>query len=141
MTPREPARDPAWESDVLPGYWQQTLPTRAWTRTVRVELVATLVRRGDGPRGRHAVLALHGYTDYFFNTELADHFAERGFTFYALDLHKCGRSRQPGQTPHFTTNLADYDAELDRALAVDRRRRRRGRRGPGLRRTATRRAG
>src|ERR1700712_4008668 len=81
-------------------------------------LVATLVRRGDGPRGRHAVLALHGYTDYFFNTELADRFADRGFTFYALDLHKCGRSRGQGQTPHFTTDLASYDAELDRALGI-----------------------
>ena len=72
------------------------------------------------------MLALHGYTDYFFNTELADHFADRGFAFYALDLHKCGRSRRDGQTPHFTTDLASYDAELDRALDVDRRRHRRG---------------
>ena len=80
--------------------------------------MATLVRRGDAAGGGHAVLALHGYTDYFFNTELADHFADHGFTFYALDLHKCGRSRQQGQTPHFTTNLASYDAELDRALEL-----------------------
>ena len=66
----------------------------------------------------HAVLAVHGYTDYFFHTELADHFANRGFTFYALDLRKCGRSRRKGQTPHFTTDLARYDTELERALAV-----------------------
>jgi alpha-beta hydrolase superfamily lysophospholipase len=108
---------PAWEPDVLPGYWQLTLPLGRDPHG-EGQLVATLVRRGDRPRGRHAVLALHGYTDYFFNTELADHFAERGFTFYALDLHKCGRSRQQGQTPHFTTDLASYDGELDRALAV-----------------------
>ena len=31
---------------------------------------------------------------------------------------KCGRSWRTGQTPHFTTDLARYDAELDRALAV-----------------------
>jgi alpha-beta hydrolase superfamily lysophospholipase len=62
------------------------------------------------------VLAVHGYTDYFFHTELADHFAARGFAFYALDLHKCGRSRRDGQTPHFITDLANYDAELDHAL-------------------------
>ena len=64
------------------------------------------------------MLAVHGYTDYFFNTELADHFAARGFAFYALDLHKCGRSWRDGQTPHFTTDLARYDAELERALDV-----------------------
>ena len=48
------------------------------------------------PAASRAVLALHGFTDYFFNTELADHFAARGFAFYALDLRKCGRSRRDG---------------------------------------------
>ena len=56
------------------------------------ELFATLVRHGEATTARHAVVALHGYTDYFFNTELAEHFNARGFVFYALDLHKCGRS-------------------------------------------------
>lgn len=107
----------AWEPDVLPGYWQQTISLGP-DPDGEGELFATLIRRGDGPRARRAVLALHGYTDYFFNTELADHFTSRGFTFYALDLHKCGRSRRPGQTPHFTTNLANYDAELQRALEI-----------------------
>jgi len=111
----------SWVPDVLPGYWQCTIPLGPDPHG-EGDIVATLIRRGAGTghaaAARHAVLAVHGYTDYFFHTELADHFAERGFTFYALDLHKCGRSRQPGQTPHFTTDLADYDAELERALSV-----------------------
>ncbi len=83
------------------------------------ELVATLVRRGEpDPSAARAVLVVHGFTDYFFHTELADHFAARGFAFYALDLHKCGRSWREGQTPHFTTDLARYDVELERALDV-----------------------
>jgi hypothetical protein len=82
-----------WEPDVLPGYWQQTVALGI-DPDGEGDLVATLVRRGDGGTARRAVLALHGYTDYFFNTELADRFAERGFAFYALDLHKCGRSRR-----------------------------------------------
>jgi alpha-beta hydrolase superfamily lysophospholipase len=102
---------------VLPGYWQLTLPLGP-DPDGEGELFATLVRRGDAPRGRHAVVALHGYTDYFFNTELAEHFTARGVTFYALDLHKCGRSWRDGQTPHFTTKLGNYDAELERALTV-----------------------
>lgn len=80
--------------------------------------MATLVRRGPAAPAAHAVLAVHGYTDYFFQTELADHFADRGFAFYALDLRKCGRSWRPGQTPHFITDLAHYDAELDKAVAI-----------------------
>ena len=83
------------------------------------ELVATVVRRGEPePSATHAVLLVHGFTDYFFNTELANHFAARGFAFYAVDLHKCGRSWREGQTPHFTTDLARYDVELERALDI-----------------------
>ncbi|OCB40907.1 alpha/beta hydrolase [Mycobacterium malmoense] len=109
--------------DVLPGYWQRTIPLGP-DPVGEGEIVATLIRRGEpdrspGPPGAgHTVLAVHGYTDYFFNTALADHFADRGFTFYALDLQKCGRSRRDGQTPHFITNLDDYDAELGHALAA-----------------------
>src|SRR5947209_160792 len=112
-----------WMPDVLPGYWQRTLalgPDPAGEG----DIVATLVRRGseaeasEGSVADRAVLAVHGYTDYFFHTELADHFAGRGFAFYALDLQKCGRSHRDGQTPHFITDLAHYDAELGHALAA-----------------------
>jgi alpha-beta hydrolase superfamily lysophospholipase len=112
-----------WLPDVLPGYWQRTIPLGS-DPAGEGDIVATLVRRGEpteisaASATRHAVLAVHGYTDYFFNTALADHFAERGFAFYALDLQKCGRSRRDGQTPHFITDLALYDTELERALAL-----------------------
>jgi alpha-beta hydrolase superfamily lysophospholipase len=107
-----------WRPDALPGYWQLTIPLGP-DRDGEGDIVATLLRRGDAAaEARHAVLAVHGYTDYFFHTALADHFAHRGFAFYALDLHKCGRSWRTGQTPHFTTDLARYDVELDRALAI-----------------------
>lgn len=107
-----------WEPDVLPGYWQQPLALGP-DPDGEGELVATLVARGrPQPRPDRAVLVVHGYTDYFFHTELADHFAERGFACYALDLPKCGRSRRDGQTPHFTSNLAYYDAALQSALDV-----------------------
>lgn len=105
-----------WVPDVLPGYWQCTLPLGP-DPDGEGDIVATLIRRGDADSA-HAVLAVHGYTDYFFHTELADHFANRGFTFYALDLHKCGRSLQRGQTPHFITNMSHYHAELEGALSV-----------------------
>ncbi|OBK23116.1 alpha/beta hydrolase, partial [Mycobacterium asiaticum] len=107
--------------DVLPGYWQYTIPLGA-DPDGEGDIVATLVRRGptagSDQSANHAVLAVHGYTDYFFQTPLADHFAGRGFAFYAIDLRKCGRSRREGQTPHFTTNLARYDEELDHALRL-----------------------
>lgn len=106
-----------WEPDVLPGYWQCRISLGP-DPDGEGDLVATLIRRGDAAAAAHAVVAVHGYTDYFFNTALADHFADRGFAFYAVDLHKCGRSWRAGQTPHFTTDLARYDRELQHALAV-----------------------
>ncbi|OBH55645.1 alpha/beta hydrolase [Mycobacterium sp. E2479] len=110
--------------DVLPGYQQRTIALGA-DPAGEGDIVATLIRRGPEPQqasgemapATHAVLAVHGYTDYFFHTELADHFAARGFAFYALDLHKCGRSHRDGQTPHFITDLKNYETELDQALA------------------------
>ena len=106
-----------WQPDVLPGYWQLTIPLGE-DPDGEGAIDATLLRRGDATPAADAVLAVHGYTDYFFHTALADHFAGRGIAFYALDLRKCGRSSRNGQTPHFTTDLACYDAELDRALHV-----------------------
>ncbi|HEY9265081.1 MAG TPA: alpha/beta hydrolase [Mycobacterium sp.] len=105
-----------WEPDVLPGYWQCTFALGP-DPDGEGDLEATLVRRGEPDSSAdRAVLMVHGFTDYFFNTEFADHLAARGFAFYALDLHKCGRSHRAGQTPHFTTDLARYDVELERAL-------------------------
>ncbi len=67
---------------------------------------------------RGVALYLHGFSDYFFQTQLADFFAAHGFAFYALDLRKCGRARRPGQTAHFASDLSQYDVELDRTLAL-----------------------
>jgi len=81
-------------------------------------VVATLVRRrAERPTGR-AVLYVHGFVDYFFQTHLADFFVERGWDFYALDLRKYGRSLLPHQTPNFARSLADYFPELDEATRI-----------------------
>ncbi|MFY1621350.1 alpha/beta hydrolase [Micromonospora sp. WMMD736] len=108
----------SWEPDVLPGYWQHTIGLGS-DPDGEGELVATLVRRGHPkPTAGHAVLLVHGFTDYFFHTEVAERLVARGFAFYALDLHKCGRSWRTGQTPHFTTDLTRYDTELNEALRL-----------------------
>ena len=78
----------------------------------------TLVRRRCArPTGR-AVLHVHGFADYFFHTEYASWWLDRGYDVYAVDLRKYGRSWQPHQTPTYVADLHDYYAELD--LAWDR---------------------
>jgi len=107
----------SWSSDVLPGYQQTTCPVGT-DPDGEGELFATLVRPGGAGPSPGVVLAVHGFTDYFFHTELADFFAAHGYRFYGLDLHKCGRSWRTGQTPHFTTDLERYDRELESALQI-----------------------
>jgi alpha-beta hydrolase superfamily lysophospholipase len=80
------------------------------------EVVATLVRR-RAP-GRKAVLYVHGFVDYFFQSHLADFYVERGYSFYALDLRKYGRSLLPHQTPNFARSMADYFPEIDEAVRL-----------------------
>jgi alpha-beta hydrolase superfamily lysophospholipase len=81
-------------------------------------VVATLVRRRADRPTRRAVLYVHGFVDYFFQTHLADFFVERGWDFYALDLRKYGRSLLPHQTPNFARSLTDYYPELDEAARI-----------------------
>ncbi|HET6938311.1 MAG TPA: alpha/beta hydrolase [Nocardioides sp.] len=78
-------------------------------------VVATLVKRAATVQTTKAVLHLHGFADYFFQTGYAEWWTERGYDFYALDLRKHGRSLRPHQTPNYVTDLRDYYAELDEA--------------------------
>ncbi len=79
------------------------------------EVVATLVHRAVDGGTRRAVLHVHGFADYFFQTAYAEWWTERGYDFYALDLRKYGRSLRPHQTPNYVTDLDDYFPEIDEA--------------------------
>lgn len=68
------------------------------------------------PGRQGAVLFLHGWSDYFFNTELAGFWAEQGYDFYALDMHNHGRSLQPDMPGGYVASLTDYDAEIQKAI-------------------------
>lgn len=111
---------PGWQPDFLGEGYRQRVLELGTDPDGEGSIAAVLVRRepraGDVPRG--AVLYVHGFCDYFFQTALADFFAARGLAFYALDLRKCGRARRAGQTAHYVSDLALCDAELDSALAI-----------------------
>jgi len=85
---------------------------------------ATLVRHRpesttqEGQATHGALLFLHGWSDYFFNVELARFWAGHGYEFYALDMHNHGRSLTSGSPGGYVANLGDYDAEISRALEV-----------------------
>lgn len=107
----------AWLPDVLGGDYEQRVLPLGPDPDGEGDVVATLVRHTRrGSRG--AYLHVHGYTDYFFQTGLAEHMVAQGYSFYALDLRKCGRSIRDGHTPHFVSALELYDTELDEALRI-----------------------
>lgn len=117
MAPRS-----AWRPDVLGEHFEQlTLPLRP---DAEGDVVATLVRYSPppslrlhrGPAADADVLYVHGWSDYFFQTELARFWHDRGARFHALDLRKYGRSLRAGQTPGFVDDLAVYDEDIGAAL-------------------------
>lgn len=110
----------AWQPDVLGTGYERLTIALGPDPDGEGEVEAVLVRHSpaDAPAATHAVLYLHGFTDYFFQKHLAEHMAGQGYRFYALDLRKCGRARKSGQTPHYVSDLALYDDELNRALRV-----------------------
>ena len=59
-----------------------------------------------------AILLIHGMSDYFFQTHVAEFFANQGYAFYAIDLRKCGRSYRPGQSWHYITSITEYFTDL-----------------------------
>ena len=81
-------------------------------------VTATLVRRASDKPGKKAVLYVHGFTDYFFQTHLADFYVDAGFDFYAIDLRKHGRSLRSHQTANYITDINTYFTELDEALRI-----------------------
>ncbi|HIY85997.1 MAG TPA: alpha/beta hydrolase [Candidatus Yaniella excrementavium] len=102
-----------WVPDVLPGFSRRTLPLGEDSEG---PVSATLVRY-DTSQGT-PVLYIHGWSDYFYNTELAEAAAKHGYAFYALDLRKYGRSLRPRQSPGYIDDLAQYDDEIGAALAL-----------------------
>jgi alpha-beta hydrolase superfamily lysophospholipase len=104
----------AYLPDELPGFEMRTL---SLPQEGDGELAATLVRRvSERKTSGPAILFLHGFSDYFFQSFLADAFLSAGFSFYALDLRRHGRSLRPGNLPNFMKSIDDWFVELTWAL-------------------------
>ena len=101
----------SWVPDAeLPGYQQFSIPlpgARTYPGEPEHEAVATLVRHA-GPASSRAVLYVHGWSDYFFQTHLAEAVESWGYDFYALDLRRYGRSLRDGSSPDTPPYLGEY---------------------------------
>lgn len=108
-----------WKPDVLGEGYESTVLDVG--RQGAEQEIATLIRHFPESQDSlpdQALLFIHGWSDYFFNTELAEFFTGLGIAFYALDLHNHGRSLRTSSIGGFVGDLADYDTELQKALDV-----------------------
>ncbi|GAB3617273.1 alpha/beta hydrolase [Okibacterium endophyticum] len=119
------AAHPEWSADLLGAPFEHL--ELALEPDDEGEVVATLVRirgrrwsaaldRMFSPLHDADVLYVHGWSDYFFQTELARYWQALGARFFALDLRKYGRSLRSHQTPGHTKDLDVYDEDIEAAL-------------------------
>ena len=111
-----------WQPDPLGDGFEQAVLPQGKDPDSRTRVDAVLVRdvrasQSKSPQ-KPAVLWVHGMSDYFFQTHVADEFARHGYPFYALDLRRCGRALRKDQRAHFTLAMSRYFPELTQALEI-----------------------
>ncbi|AYD90589.1 alpha/beta hydrolase [Actinomyces sp. 2119] len=110
--------------DILGDPWvARHLPVRESPRKAPGAHHAVLVHqhqagRAGVPRHAKAVLYIHGHSDYFFQTHLAQAYLETGYEFYALELRSCARAGIGHPRPHSVRDLRVHDEEIAKALHV-----------------------
>jgi len=114
----DPSLSSSFGPDEIPGYERLSY---ALPREDDGALWATLVRKcGEDATtpgfDRPAVLYVHGFCDYFFQTHLCDAIESAGYRFYALELRRYGRSIAPGNRPNQARDISDYFLEIDWAI-------------------------
>ena len=116
--PKLPTTDTTWHPDILAGFEARYVNQgEAFDGPCR----STIVRKLD-PRGsKKAFLYIHGFNDYFFQSEMGERFVDSGYNFYAVDLRRYGRSREPWQYPFNIRDIKEYYADIDSALSQIRR--------------------
>lgn len=102
--------------DILGAEYQQM--TLNFPDDYEGKVTATLVRKKSATTTQKAVLYIHGFIDYFFQTEMAEQFNQQGFDFYALDLRKYGRSHLAHQKFYNVRDINEYEAEIHTALDI-----------------------
>ncbi|MDE6556559.1 MAG: alpha/beta hydrolase [Duncaniella sp.] len=104
-----------WQRDTLGDGFEMRYVRQADDYSGQVR--STIIRKVSAGAKR-GVLYVHGFNDYFFQTEMADRFVDSCYSFYAVDLRKYGRSLMKGQTPFQARDLSEYFADIDSAISV-----------------------
>ena len=111
-----PAANAQYRPDTLGnGYFSRTIEQ---PDDYEGKVVCTLIKKEKLAGSNKAVLYVHGYNDYFFQTQLGDSLNTWGYNFYAVDLRKYGRSLLPNQDMFFCKDISEYFADIDTCLSI-----------------------
>ena len=111
-----PAANAQYRPDTLGnGYFSRTIEQ---PDDYEGKVVCTLIKKKKLAGSSKAVLYVHGYNDYFFQTQLGDSLNTWGYNFYAVDLRKYGRSLLPNQDMFFCKDISEYFADIDTCLSI-----------------------
>ena len=109
----------SWQPDVLGSNFEQlTLKLPADSLATLVRYVGNIPAWPASSLSGADILYVHGWSDYFFQHELAEFWHRAGANFYALDLHNYGRSLRPSLVPGQVASLTEYDADIAAALVA-----------------------
>ena len=106
--------DTTWHPDILQGYESRFVNQgKAFDGPCR----STIIRLKGKNNSKKAFLYVHGFNDYFFQSEMGFRYVDSGFNFYAVDLRRYGRSRLPWQYPFNIRDQKEYFEDIDSALS------------------------
>jgi len=116
---QSPDYSTAWQPDILGDGYEMRYVKQPddYSGAVR----STIIRKQSPCGGYRGVLYVHGFNDYFFQSEMGDRFVDSCYNFYAVDLRKYGRSIMPGQKMFQVRNMDEYFPDIDSALVQMRR--------------------
>ncbi len=105
-----------WMPDILGDGYEMTYVAHPddYSGPVR----STVIRKIAKPSNGLSIVYVHGFSDYFFQKEMADMFVGHGYSFYAVDLRKYGRSLMPCQHMFQVRDLHEYFADINACIEV-----------------------
>ena len=96
-----------WKNDIL------GMPFEAATVDHTDGTRCTVIRLRHATQSEAGILYIHGYSDYFFQREMAMEFYNAGYDFYAVDLRRYGRSLRKGEKMFAVdSDLSEYFADI-----------------------------
>lgn len=101
-----------WQNDILGDDFEMKQVVH---KEDKHNVISSIIRLKTNISRKYGILYIHGYNDYFYQHEMAHKFDSYGFSFYAIDLRKYGRSLKENDTPFEIKHIEDYFPDINAA--------------------------